>query len=60
MNVLTHDCQREGPKQLWSNTKEKTFELWELGQDKVKCHFEDAEKEKGNQDQINRTFVERF
>ncbi|PLW31009.1 hypothetical protein PCASD_16021 [Puccinia coronata f. sp. avenae] len=43
-----------------TNTFVPNVSLNPCRQDKVKCHFEDTEKEKGIQDQINHTFVKRF
>jgi hypothetical protein len=43
---------------MWADIKAKTLELWQMGQDRVKSHFEDGKKGKGVCNNINQFFVE--
>ncbi|PLW23463.1 hypothetical protein PCANC_27920 [Puccinia coronata f. sp. avenae] len=58
LHIDSLGAQAPIPSRMWADIKAKTLELWQMGQDRVKSHFEDGKKEKGVCNNINQFFVE--
>ncbi|PLW35733.1 hypothetical protein PCANC_23695 [Puccinia coronata f. sp. avenae] len=58
LHIDSLGAQAPIPSWMWADIKAKTLELWQMGQDRVKSHFEDGKKEKGVCNNINQFFVE--